>query len=283
LKILVTGSAGLVGRATVRHCTAIGDQVFACNRESLDISKPDAVAKVVNDSRPDAIINCAAWTDVDGCESDLVRATSANAAGPENLARAARNAGAVLVTISTDYVFDGTKAGFYTQRDDPNPESVYAASKLAGERRAQLASARTVVVRTGYIFGVGGKNFLSTVIERARRGDRLRVISDARGTPTYAPHLAARLRVLAEMDLPGVFHVVNSGNGASFEEFTREALRMADLKADIEPVNMSVLSRPARRPMNSRLRCVLSPAIGLPPMPSWDNALSEFIETSSRK
>ena len=283
MRVLITGSAGLVGRATVRHCAANGDEVFARSRDALDISDADAVEEIVGECRPDAIINCAAWTDVDGCESDPARATTVNALGPENLARAARNASARLLTISTDYVFDGTKGGFYTQRDDPNPESVYAASKLAGERRAQFASARTIVVRTGYVFGAGGRNFLSTVIDRAGRGEQLQVISDACGTPTYAPHLAARLRLLAEMDLPGVFHVVNSGDGATFEEFTREALRLAELSAEIHPVTMNSLSRPARRPMDSRLECLVSRAIGLPAMPAWQDALKEFIDASSHQ
>ena len=136
----------------------------------------DRVRQTLQKDRPDAVVNCAAWTDVDGCESDQERAFAANAQGPENLANASREIGAVLVTISTDYVFDGRKQGFYTQRDNPNPESVYAASKLEGERRAQLADARTIVVRTGFVFAKGGTNFLSTIIERARRGEKLKAI-----------------------------------------------------------------------------------------------------------
>ena len=135
--------------------------------------------------------------------SNPERAQNVNARGPELLALACRRLGALFITISTDYVFDGEKDGFYTQRDQPNPQSVYAVSKLEGERRAQIAWARTIVVRTGYIFGSGGTNFLSSVVERARRGERLQAINDSFGTPTYAPDLAQQLRRLAQLDLPG--------------------------------------------------------------------------------
>ena len=283
MRVLVTGAKGMVGRAVVAHCAARADEVFAHDRASLDITDAHAVAATVERERPDVIINCAAWTDVDGCETDRERAFAANARGPENLATSARNAGAQLVTISTDYVFDGAKDGFYTQRDDPFPASVYGAAKLAGERRAQSACARTAVVRTGWIFGAGGRNFLSRVVELGRAGAPLKAISDAWGTPTYAADLAGRLRQLAELDLPGVYHVVNAGRGATFAEFAREALMAAGLDgANIEGVLMDSLARPAPRPRNSRLRCLLSEALGLEPLPDWRLALKEFVRSSSQ-
>jgi dTDP-4-dehydrorhamnose reductase len=278
LKILVTGAAGLVGQALVEHCSGSGDEVLAYDHHALDIGDAAAVQTVVGDRRPDAIVNCAAWTDVDGCESNPGKAERANALGPENLARAAREAGAVLVTISTDYVFDGAKKGFYTQRDQPSPISVYGKYKLEGERRAQTAHARTIVVRTGYIFGPGGKNFLSNVIARAERGERLTAIADYWGTPTYGHDLALRLRELVGLDLPGIYHVVNGGEGASFETFSREALRLAGVNdADLEVVQGDSLGRPAPRPHNSRLKCLVSEAIGLPALRPWQDALAHFI------
>jgi dTDP-4-dehydrorhamnose reductase len=239
----------MVARALAAHCTSTGDEVFAHTRETLDITKPDNVREVFERERPDTIINCAAWTDVDGCELNPERAVLINAEAVEILAAHSRLAGASFVTISTDYVFSGDKEGFYTQRDDPDPQSAYGIAKLQGERRAQRASARTVVVRTGWIFGAGGRNFLATAVERARRGEHLKAIGDAYGTPTYAPHLAARLRELAARDLPGTFHVVNSGAGASFLEFAREAARVAGVEeVEIESVSMDSLARPAPRP-----------------------------------
>ena len=278
MKILITGAKGLVGRALVEHCSASGDEVFSYDHKSLDIADADAVESAIAAQRPDAVINCAAWTDVDGCETDPGRAERVNSLGPENLARASQNAGAVLITISTDYVFDGEKDGFYTQRDQPRPISVYGRFKLEGERRAQEAHARTIVVRTGYIFGPGGKNFLSNVLARAHRGEKLKAIRDYWGTPTYGRDLAARLRELAVLDLPGVYHVVSSGEGASFETFSIEAFKLAGLSTDgLEVIDGDSLGRPAPRPRNSRMKCLLSEAVGLSPLPHWQDGLAHFI------
>jgi dTDP-4-dehydrorhamnose reductase len=280
LRILITGAKGLVGTALAEHCSSSGDAVISYDHKGLDITDSGAVESVIVNERPEAVINCAAWTDVDGCESNSEKARQANALGPENLARAALKTNAAFVTISTDYVFDGEKEGFYTQRDQPRPISVYGNSKLEGERRAQDANARTIVVRSGYIFGRAGKNFLSTVVSRARRGEKLTAIFDYWGTPTYGCDLAVRLRELAALDLPGIYHVVNSGDGASFETFTREALKLAALNSDaIGVVSGADLNRPARRPRNSRLKCLLSEAIGLPPLPHWHDALARFVST----
>jgi dTDP-4-dehydrorhamnose reductase len=268
----------MVGSALVEHCIRLGDVVFAFDHKGLDITQRDAVGAAIESTRPEAVINCAAWTDVDRCELERERAWAVNALGPENLAAGSRRAGAVLVTISTDYVFDGGKSGFYTQRNDPDPQSIYGLAKLEGERRAAAASARTIVVRTGWIFGEGGKNFLATVVNRALNNERLKLIKDAWGTPTYAGDLAARLRELAVLDIPGTFHVVNSGAGASFEEFARTAL--AGVPHDptrLESVSMSSLQRLAPRPVNSRLACLLSKAMGLKPLPPWQEALEGFV------
>lgn len=278
MKILITGARGLVGRAVAEHCQSHGDEVFAYDHQSLDIADPQKVDAVISERRPDAVINCAAWTDVDGCESNPAKARSVNSLGPENLARATRQVGALLITISTDYVFDGLKDGFYTQRDNPQPISVYGRYKLEGERLAQAENARTIVVRTGYLFGHGGPNFLSRVVTMARRGEKLKVIGDSYGTPTYGRDLAARLRELAIIDLPGIYHVVNSGEGASFEMFTREALRLANQSTVVvESVLTDSLRRPAPRPRNSKLKCLLSPAIGLLPLRTWQEGLADFV------
>ena len=274
----------MVGNALVEYCAAGDDEVIAYDHHGLDIGDARAVQNIIGEQRPEAIVNCAAWTDVDGCESDAGKAERVNSLGPENLARAACDVNAVLVTISTDYVFDGTKEGFYTQRDQPLPISVYGKYKLEGERRAQAAHARTIVVRSGYIFGPGGKNFLSTLIARAERGETLKAIADYWGTPTYGYDLAMRLRELAALDLPGVYHVVNSGDGASFETFSREALRLAGLDdARLEIVNGDSLGRPAPRPHNSRLKCLLSDALGLAPLRPWQHALADFISHAKRQ
>lgn len=283
MRVVVTGARGLVGRALTEHCAAVGDEVLSYGHKDLDITDRDAVRQVILGNRPDVVINCAAWTNVDGCESDQERAFSANAEGPENLAAACKEAECIFITISTDYVFDGEKSGFYTQLDEPNPESVYAASKLEGERLSRQAYGRSIVVRTGYIFGSGGTNFLSTVVERIRKGERLKTISDAYGTPTYAKDLAVRLRELAEKNVSGIYHVVNSGPGVSFEEFTRKAVALiGNREVVVETVSADTLNRPAKRPRNSRMRCLLTEKIGLPPLRDWESALEEFCKPAKQ-
>jgi dTDP-4-dehydrorhamnose reductase len=272
-----------VGRAAVSAFAANGAAVIGLARNELDISDESAVRQILDAQSPDVVVNCAAWTDVDGCEFDKDRALRANALGPELLAIACRRFGGLLITISTDYVFDGNKDGFYTQRDQPNPQSVYAQSKLEGELRAQRAWARTMVVRSGYIFGEAGTNFLSTFVGIARTGKHLKAIDDTFGTPTYAPHLAERLYELARVDLPGVYHAVNAGEGASFAQFVESALEIAGLDPSlVESVSTDSLHRPAPRPRNSRLRCLLSPAIGLPEMPQWLAALREHVSQAGK-
>ena len=282
MKVLVTGAGGMVGTALTKHCVAKGDEVSAFDHHAMDISDFEQVKSTLLAVKPDAVINCAAWTNVDGCELDPLHSDAANALGPENLARASQLVDSAFVTISTDYVFDGSKDGFYTQKDIPNPQSVYGSSKLQGELRARVAYPRTVVVRSGFIFGQGGKNFLSTIVDRARRGESLNAIRDSYGTPTFAVHLAERLRELAELDLPGVFHVANEGAGASYEQFARTALDIAGFQGvKLESIEMASLKRPAPRPVNSRLKCLISETVGLAPLPFWERAVWEFVSSSA--
>lgn len=278
MTFIVTGAHGLVGRAVVQHLIAQGEPVIPFDHAALNIADQKSVVAAFARDRPVAVINCAAFTDVDGCESDRHQAEEVNARGPEVLAIACREVDALLITISTDYVFDGETEGFYTEDDQPSPQSVYGVSKLEGERRAVAAWPRTIVVRSGYIFGSGGRNFLSTIVDRARRGESLKAIDDMFGTPTYARHLAERLCDLARLNSPGTYHVVNSGNGASFADFARLALEAAGLDtALVRPVRMDSLHRAAPRPRNSRLKSVRTDAIGLPPMLSWEQAVRQFV------
>jgi dTDP-4-dehydrorhamnose reductase len=284
VKVVVTGAAGMLGRAVVRHGNTRGDQVVAMDRAALDITDGSGIQQAFDRERPDVVINCAAWTDVDNCELDANRAHLTNALGPELLAKACRPHDATFITISTDYVFDGSKQGFYTQRDQPNPRNIYGTAKLEGEHRATIAWAKTIVVRSGYIFGVGGKNFLSTCVSRLSRGERLRVINDMWGTPTYAEDLAARLYELAKLDLPGIYHVTNSGEGASFADFAQTAAIEAGLDSSLlTTTSLESLGLPAPRPRNSRLKCILSDAIGLRPLRSWRAAVADFAGGSVRE
>ncbi|MEO6050906.1 MAG: dTDP-4-dehydrorhamnose reductase [Pyrinomonadaceae bacterium] len=275
MKILITGANGMVAQATRKHCLSLGDDVASLTREQLDIADKRSVVNLLENERYDSVINCAAWTDVDGCETNREKNYAANARGVENLAIGCRTVGANLITISTDFVFDGAKSGFYNQRDDPNPASEYGRAKLEGERLAQAALARTIIIRVGWIYGPNGRNFLSKVVEKLLNGEAVKAISDSFGTPTYAPDLAKRLRELALLDLPGIYHVANAGEGTSHAGFARAILPDSGL---VEDISSETLNRPAPRPQNSRLGCLLSEAIGLEPLRPWEEALHEFVE-----
>jgi dTDP-4-dehydrorhamnose reductase len=278
MKILITGSNGMVARAAIAHCTAIGDEVIGIRRSEVDISDRDAVFSAIKNTNPDAVINCAAYTDVDGAEANQEACYKANAEGVENLALASRMADAAFVTISTDYVFDGLNNIFYTQRDTPNPQGIYAKSKLEGEIRARNAYARSTIVRTGWIFGHGGTNFLSAMNTLLAAGKSIKVIRDSYGTPTFANDLAIRLRELAEADLPCTFHIINSGEGTSYSGFAGKVCEIGGFdRSLVQKISKNDLKRAAPRPVNSKLACVLSGRLGFSPLQHWEKALESFL------
>ena len=268
----------MVAKAAIAHCQSIGDEVVAKTRQELDISNQADIFSLFEREKFDAVLNCAAFTNVDGAETNKVACLLANDAGVGNLALAAKKINSAFVTISTDYVFDGTKGDFYTQRDSPNPQGVYAQSKFLGEKSAQNKYSRSIIVRSGWIFGEGGTNFLSVMHKLLADRKSIKVISDSYGTPTFANDLAKRLRELAELDLPAIYHVCNEGEGTTFAGFAEKicALKSFD-KNLIEEVLMDSLSRPAPRPRDSRLKCLFSEKFGLSPLKNWEKALQEFL------
>ncbi len=279
MKILITGANGMVARALIDYCQKIGDTVSALTRQELDISDRDAVFFVIESELPDAIINCAAYTDVDGAETNREKCFAANASGVENLAHAAKKIDCAFVTISTDYVFDGAKSDFYTQRDTPNPQSVYAKAKLEGEIRARNAYARSIIVRSGWIYGASGTNFLSVMHKLLADGKQIKAISDSYGTPTFANDLARRLRELAELDLPCTFHITNAGQGTSYAGFAKLVCEIKGFDTKLlKTVSVNDLQRPAPRPVSSKLACLFSEKFGLSPLPHWKTALKSFLE-----
>lgn len=281
MKVLITGANGMVAKAAIDYCRSIRDEVLSLTRQELDISDKRAVFDLFKREKPEAVLNCAAFTDVDGAETNEESCYKANAFGVEILALAAKQVDSAFVTISTDYVFDGKKQDFYTQRDTPNPlESVYSKSKLEGEHLARNAYARSIIVRSGWIYGNGGTNFLSVMPTLLADGKKIKAISDSYGTPTFAGDLAKRLRELAELDLPCVFHVTNSGEGTSYEGFARKVCEIKDFDANLlESVSGDTLKRPAPRPVSSKLKCLFSEKFGLAPLPSWEKALAEFLRS----
>lgn len=278
MKVLITGANGMVARAAAEHCRSIRDEVFALTRQELDIGDHAAVEAALDDIGPEAVLNCAAYTYVDGAETNTGANRRANSDGPENLALSCRKIGAAFVTISTDYVFDGLNSGFYTQRDTPNPISEYGRAKLEGEARSRDAYARTIIVRSGWIYGPGGTNFLSVMHRLLADGRSIKAIADSFGTPTYAVDLAKRLRELAELDLPGIFHVTNAGEGTSYFGFAEKVCDIGGFdKGLLEKVSKDDLERPAPRPASSKMACLFSERLGMRPLQPWEEALTRFL------
>ena len=278
MKILITGANGMVARAAAAHCREIGDDVVALTRQEMNIADRRAVFETLRSHIPDAVINCAAYTDVDGAESNPDAARDANTLGPKYLAEACKETPARFVTISTDYVFDGSKTDFYTEDDTPAPRGVYGITKFEGELAVGAVNPDSVIVRSGWIYGRGGTNFLSVMHKLLADGKRIKAISDAYGTPTYANDLAKRLRELAELDASGIFHVTNSGDGTSYLGFAEKVCEIRRFDQGlIDVVANDDLRRPAPRPKSSKLGSVRIGTEGLAPLPPWETALAKFL------
>jgi len=263
MRVLVTGAAGQLGREVVDVCASAGDEVVACDHATVELADRDSVLQVVGAAAPDVVVHAGAWTDVDGCETDPDRAYAANALGTRHVAEAARRVGARVCYVSTDYVFDGTAGCPYREWDATNPLSVYGRSKLAGE--AVLGPSDTVV-RTSWVCGRHGRNFVKTIVSRAAQGQRLAVVDDQHGCPTFAEDLAAMVRTLVVARLPGVFHVTNQGP-TTWYRFARDAVEAAGLDPGlVTPTSTARMQppRPAPRPANSVLDNAALRLSGLP-------------------
>ncbi|MFM8861374.1 MAG: dTDP-4-dehydrorhamnose reductase [Acidimicrobiia bacterium] len=252
MRVLITGAGGQVGHELVEVFTAGGHAVAGFDHAGLDITDRDAVLAAVVEFHPDAVVHSAAWTAVDACEGDPDRAFAVNAIGTRFVVEAARLVGAAVHYISTDYVFDGTKDGAYLEWDEPNPQSVYGRSKLAGERELDEGSS---IIRTSWVCGFHGPNMVKTILRLAAENDVLSFVDDQRGCPTLADDLAAMIARLVIERRTGTFHVTNAGP-VSWFEFAQEVLRAngddpsrvrAVATADLQP------PRPAPRPANSVL------------------------------
>jgi dTDP-4-dehydrorhamnose reductase len=282
MKVLITGANGMVAQATAKHCQLMGDDVLALTRQELNIADFEQVSRILNLEKPDAVINCAAFTDVDGSESRIEECFDTNSTGVENLALASKEIDAGFLTISTDFVFDGTKKDHYTQRDTPNPISVYGKSKLEGEQRARNAYSRSIIVRSGWIYGENGTNFLSILHNLLAEGKSIKAIYDSFGTPTFANDLAVRMRELIVLDLPNIYHVTNSGSGTSYAGFAEKVCEIKGYdKTLLEKASADSLKRPAPRPISSKMKCLFSERLGLAELPNWETALEEFLQKSN--
>lgn len=261
----------------------LGDRLaWAGGRAELDVRRGIEVQRLVADLRPDAVVNATAYNKVDAAEGDPEEALAVNAAGPLHLALAARECGALLVHVSTDYVFDGRATEPYREEDVPRPLNVYGVSKRAGEMGVAASGASHILVRTSGVFGAGGSrdkggSFVDRILARARSGDRLRVVADERFSPTYAPDLAAGIVALLDAGARGVFHLTNSG-ACTWHELARAALEIAGLgDVPVEAITSGVLALPAERPEYSVLSNERYCSLGLPPLRHWRDALVDHL------
>jgi phosphotransferase system enzyme I (PtsI) len=275
-RCLVIGHRGMLGSRLFSHSPAAlvstGCEVTGLDLPEIDITDAASVTEALASLTPDVVINCAAYTDVDGAESHRDDAFMVNAVGPELLARAARGRGCTLVHISTDFIFDGEKAGPYVETDGPNPVSAYGKSKLAGETAVTRIAPEHLIIRTAWLYGPNGRNFVDTILGAARQRGHLRVVNDQRGSPTFTGMLASVIWRLLDKGARGVFHVAGTGSCTWFD-LARAALDLAGVEADVEPVTTDEFRRPARRPKNSVLDCTKAEKLVGDKLPVWQAGL----------
>lgn len=282
MKILVLGAKGMLGRDLV-PILAIDHQVLSRDIDDFDITEANRVQEEIRQLRPQVVINAAAYTNVDGCESNKELAFSVNAVGPGNIAHACALIKAKIIHLSTDYVFDGLSSRPYQEEDPPHPLNIYGLSKLQGEMNIQKSSAEYLIIRTQWLYGAYGKNFVDTISKAAEKEKELRVVDDQKGSPTYTKDLSWAIKVLLEKEARGMVHVANSGSCTWFE-FAREILK--ELKFDhvrLIPITSSELSRPAKRPANSVLNCQKFEKLTGRRLRPWREALRDYLASRNQQ
>jgi dTDP-4-dehydrorhamnose reductase len=279
MRILITGATGMLGLDVSGAAADAGHDVVALSRAELDITDPRALTAAFARLRPEVVINCAAWTDVDGAERAEPAAFAVNGGGAGFVADAASACDAWTIHVSSDYVFDGLKRSPYLESDPVGPRSAYGRTKLAGEAEvAEAARASHTIVRSSWLFGPGGKCFPTTILRLAHERDRLTVVDDQVGCPTFTGHLARALVDLAEDPLAGVVHVAAAGE-CSWHAFATEIVRVAGLDCEVLPGKTADLGRAAPRPAYSVMRTERVDSV--PQLPDWHDGLAAFIAARS--
>jgi dTDP-4-dehydrorhamnose reductase len=277
MRVTVFGASGLLGKELMREWT--GDAVTGLSSRDADIRDATRVQQVVQETRPDWIVLAAAYTDVDGCESNAELAFAVNRDAPVIVAHAAKMFGARLLFLSSDYVFDGTKTTPYEIDETRNPQGVYGRTKAEAEIRLLDVMPDCCIARTSWLFGTGGKCFPDTILKLAASRPALDVVNDQRGSPTYAVDLAGAIIELTRKNASGIVHVTNSGDCTWFQ-FAEEIVRSAGLPTAVRPVSSQQMSRPAPRPAYSVLSSARLHSLGIE-MPSWADALRRYMKQRS--
>ena len=274
MRVLITGAAGQLGHDLVAAFDEPRYEVIGTTRDSMDLTSRDSVLAAICGAEPDVVIHGAAWTAVDQAESEPDAAFATNAFGTRNVAEGARRVGAHVVYVSTDYVYDGTKETPYHEWDETAPTSVYGASKLAGERELDPGA---TIVRTGWICGVHGNNFVKTMLRLASERDTWGVIDDQRGQPMFSADLAAAIKTLAVGRLPGIFHLKNAGETTWYRFACAIVEAAGHDPARIKPLTTAEYPTPAKRPMNTSLDNAAWRLAGFAPLDDWHAPLERML------
>lgn len=279
MRIAVTGAAGGLGASLMALLSGRENtEALPITRKEADLADTAAVKGAIRRLKPDVVVHCAALTAVDRCESAKDLAWQINVEGTRAVADAARGAGARLVYISTDYVFDGAKNGPYAPDDAPHPLNVYGVTKREGEKIA-LDAPGGLVVRSSWLFSREGKSFVRAVLELAAKQPEIKMVNDQIGAPTYSKDLAAAILLCIEKNAAGILHVANAG-ACTWHEYAKRILALKGISGvAVTPITSDELGRPARRPKNSRLDCSAYAALAGRPLRPWDEALKEMLET----
>jgi dTDP-4-dehydrorhamnose reductase len=273
MKVAVAGAGGMLGHDFVRSASNAGHDVVGFERARMDVSDADAVRRQIDRERPDMVVNCAAWTDVDGAEEAEDKAFAVNGTGAGNVAAAAREVGAAVVYVSTDYVFDGAKGAPYVESDQPAPQSAYGRTKLAGEEATAAANPRHFIVRSSGLFGVGGKNFVATMLRLGESMNEVTVVRDQTTAPTYTWHLAYGLTRLIDGIEYGIHHMAAAGS-CSWYEFAGEIFEQGKVDCKVLSITTEMYGQAATRPAYSVMQSQREHAIRLP---SWHDGLAGYL------
>jgi dTDP-4-dehydrorhamnose reductase len=273
VKILVTGGSGMLGTDVLRAAEFVNHEAVAPPSSELDVRDAAAVSRAIHAERPAAVIHCAAYTNVDGAEDDLRTAMEINAEGAGNVASAAAEVGAAVVYVSSDYVFDGMKGSPYVESDQPHPRSIYGQTKLAGEHETAEANPRHFIVRSSWLFGSAGRNFVETMLSLARDHGEVLVVRDQVGCPTYTGHLADAMVRLVDTEAYGIHHIAGDGE-VSWYEYAQEIFSQAGVDCRVMSCTTDELSRRAPRPPYSVLATERREALYLP---HWRDGLASYL------
>lgn len=274
--ILVTGSTGQLGSDVVKELLKRGYSTLSPNRSEFNLCSEDSTRNYILNSNCEAIVHCAAYTQVDKAEDEKDLCIKINATATKHIVKCAKILDIPMIYISTDYVFDGTKDGEYTENDETNPINIYGESKLAGEKYVQEILDKYYIVRTSWVFNINGKNFIETMLRLSKANNQLSIVNDQIGSPTYTKDLSRLLVDMLETSKYGLYHATNEGY-CSWYEFADTIFKLANINIDIKAINSNEYASRAKRPLNSKLSKDKLIEYGFKPLPHWEDALKDYL------